>query len=199
LIKYIRLEKKEPQMNESKFIEDYLNRYKASLFETDISEKVISMKKILLDVKNNDRKVIIAGNGGSAAMASHVSVDFTKQGGIRTINFNEADLITCFANDYGYENWLKKAVDFYGDSGDALILISSSGNSKNMVNAAKNAISRKMQVITFTGFMSDNPLKQLGNLNFWLDSKAYNIVENTHQIWLLLVCDLLVGNAEYSA
>jgi len=186
-------------MNESKFIEDYLNRYKASLFETDISEKVISMKKILLDVKNNDRKVIIAGNGGSAAMASHVSVDFTKQGGIRTINFNEADLITCFANDYGYENWLKKAVDFYGDSGDALILISSSGNSKNMVNAAKNAISRKMQVITFTGFMSDNPLKQLGNLNFWLDSKAYNIVENTHQIWLLLVCDLLVGNAEYSA
>ena len=186
-------------MNDSKFIEDYLSRYKNSLFEQDVSEKIISMKEILLSVKNNNRKVIIAGNGGSAAMASHVSVDFTKQGDIRTVNFNEADLITCFANDYGYEHWVAKAVEFYGDDGDVVILISSSGNSKNMVNAAQTAKKLGMTVITFTGFALDNPLKQEGVLNFWLDSKAYNIVENTHQIWLLLVCDLLVGNAEYSA
>ena len=69
----------------------------------------------------------------------HVSVDFTKVGGVRTINFNEADLITCFANDYGYENWVSKALEFYGDDGDLVILISSSGTSKNIVNAAKNA------------------------------------------------------------
>ena len=186
-------------MNDLEFIKDYLERYNKSLFETDVSDQMIKMKKMLLEVKKSGRKVIIAGNGGSAAMASHVAVDFTKQGGIRTINFNEADLITCFANDYGYENWVAKAVEFYGDGGDVVILVSSSGSSINMVNAAQTAKKMGMSVITFTGFAPDNPLKLEGDLNFWVDSRAYNIVENTHQIWLLMVCDLIVGKAEYSA
>jgi len=186
-------------MNDLEFIKDYLGRYNKSLFETDVSDQMIQMKQILLEVKKKCRKVIIAGNGGSAAMASHVAVDFTKQGNIRTVNFNEADLITCFANDYGYDHWVEKAIEFYGDEGDVVILISSSGSSKNMVNAAITAKKLSMQVITFTGFKSRNPLKHEGNLNFWVCSKAYNIVENTHQIWLLLVCDLIIGKAEYSA
>ena len=186
-------------MNDSKFIKDYLDRYKRSLFETDVSQELIKMKEMLLNVKNKHKKVIIAGNGGSAAMASHVAVDFTKQGGIRTVNFNEADLITCFANDYGYEHWVEKAVEFYGDDDDLIILISSSGNSKNMVNAARVAKKLEIGIITFTGFKADNLLKQEGDLNFWLDSVAYNIIENTHQIWLLMVCDLIIGKAEYSA
>ena len=186
-------------MNDLEFIKNYLDRYNKSLFETDVSDQMIKMKKMLLEVKKSGRKVIIAGNGGSAAMASHVAVDFTKQGGVRSINFNEADLITCFANDYGYEHWVEKAVEFYGDEGDMVILISSSGSSKNMVNAAQTAIKLGMDVVTFTGFDIDNPLKQEGSINFWLDSQAYNIVENTHQIWMLMVCDLIIGKAEYSA
>ena len=186
-------------MDDLTFIKDYLNRYKNSLLETDVSQQIIKMKGMMLEVKKKGKKVMIAGNGGSAAMASHVAVDFTKQGDIRTVNFNEADLITCFANDYGYEHWVEKAVEFYGDEGDTVILVSSSGSSKNMVNAAQIAKILGIAVITFTGFKKDNPLKQEGDLNFWLDSHAYNIVENTHQIWLLMVCDLIIGEAEYSA
>jgi D-sedoheptulose 7-phosphate isomerase len=186
-------------MKDKEFIKDYLDRYKKSLFDTDQSELMIKMKKILLSVKSNNNKVIIAGNGGSAAIASHVAVDFTKQGGIRAINFNEADLITCFANDYGYENWVAKAIEFYSNEGDLVILISSSGSSKNMLKASQTAKKLGLTVITFTGFAPDNPLKQEGKLNFWLDSRAYNIVENTHQIWLLMVCDLIIGKADYSA
>jgi len=186
-------------VDDLRFIEDYLNRYKNLLFETDVSNQMIKMKQKLLEIKGNGKKVIIAGNGGSAAMASHVAVDFTKQGGIRTVNFNEADLITCFANDYGYEHWVEKAIEFYGDEGDAVILISSSGSSKNMINAAQTARKLGISVITFTGFTPENSLKQKGDLNFWVDSKAYNIVENTHQIWLLIVCDLIIGKVEYSA
>ena len=86
-------------------------------------------------------------------MASHVAVDFTKQGGIRTINFNEADLITCFANDYGYELWVAKALEFYGDEGDVFIGISSSGSSKNILNGCKAACDKKFsKLITFSGF-----------------------------------------------
>ena len=186
-------------MGDEKFIEDYLNRYKNALLETDVSKTIIAMKKLLLQMKEQGGKVMIAGNGGSAAMASHVSVDLTKQAGIRTVNFNEADLITCFANDYGYENWVTKAIEFYGDEGDVVILISSSGKSNNIINAASQANKMGIHVITLTGFKQDNPLKKLGELNFWLDSRAYNIIENTHQIWLLMACDLIIGEIEYPA
>jgi D-sedoheptulose 7-phosphate isomerase len=186
-------------MKDKIFIDDYLERYKKALLETDVSETMIAAKTLLLKTQQNGKKVIIVGNGGSAAMASHVSVDLTKQARVRTMNFNEADLITCFANDYGFENWVAKAIEFYGDEGDVAILISSSGKSPNMINAAIQANSMNIPVITLTGFKQDNPLSKLGLLNFWLDSRAYNIIENTHQIWLLMVCDLILGKAEYSA
>jgi D-sedoheptulose 7-phosphate isomerase len=186
-------------MNDKEFITESLKRYKEALLEKDVSDELLALKELLLQIQQKGNKVIIAGNGGSAAMASHVSVDFTKQAGIRTINFNEADLITCFANDYGYENWVSKSIEFYGDKGDLAILISSSGKSKNMVNAAIQSKIMGIEVITLTGFAKDNPLKQHGCLNFWLDSRAYNVIENTHLIWLLIVCDLVVGNIEYSA
>ena len=141
---------------------------------------------------------MIFGNGGSAAIASHVSVDLTKAANIRSVNFNEADLITCFANDYGYERWIEKAIDFYADNKDILILISSSGKSPNMINACKTARSKKMsKIITFTGHDKNNPLSKLGDINFWINSKAYNFVENLHQVWLLAIVDLIIGKREY--
>jgi D-sedoheptulose 7-phosphate isomerase len=139
-----------------------------------------------------EKKVIIAGNGGSAAMASHVAVDFTKAACIRAINFNEADLITCFANDFGYENWVAKALEAYADKGDLVILISSSGKSQNMLNAAKKATEIGLSVITVSGFLSDNPLRKLGDLNLWVDSTKYNIVEMTHHVWLVAIIDYLI-------
>ena len=186
-------------MSDTALIKDFLERYEKALLGTDVSGLLIQLKQELLSIRETGKKVIIAGNGGSAAMASHVTVDFTKQGNVRTINFNESDLITCFANDYGFEHYIEKALEAYADDGDLVILISSSGNSVNMLNAAGTAKEKGLKVVTFTGFSSENPLKKLGDINFWLDSKAYNIVENTHQIWLLMLCDLLVGSAEYSA
>ena len=112
--------------------------------------------------------------------------------------YDEADLITCFSNDYGYEKWVEKTIDFYADPNDVLILISSSGNSANMINACQAAKRQKIsKVITFSGHKKNNPLSQLGDLNFWIDSKAYNFVENIHQIWLLNIVDLIIGKKEY--
>ena len=178
-------------MNEKKFISKYLDLYKKNLFERDVSKEIIKLKKLLLKTKKSNNKIIIEGNGGSAAIASHVAVDFTKLNNIRTINFNEADLITCFANDYGYENWVKKAIEFYSDRGDLVILISSSGKSLNMINAAKFCRKKRNKLITFTGFDTKNSLKKLGDINFWINSKNYNIVENSHQYWLLTLVDLI--------
>ena len=186
-------------MNEKKFISKYLDLYKKNLFERDVSKEIIKLKKLLLKTKKSNNKIIIEGNGASAAIASHVAVDFTKLNNIRTINFNEADLITCFANDYGYENWLAKALEYYSVKDDLVILVSSSGRSPNIIKAAQRTKELKLKLVTLTGFDKNNPLKKLGDLNLWVDSRAYNIIENTHLIWLLAVNDLIFGNAEYTA
>ena len=175
----------------------YFERYRRTLFQQDVITQLINLKDLLCATQVAGKKVILAGNGGSAAIASHCAVDFTKNAGIRCINFNEADLITCLANDYGYEYWLQKALECYADAGDSVILISSSGRSSNMVNAARYAAGRGLGVVTFTGFAKDNLLRAMGQLNFWVESRAYNVIEMTHQIWLLAVCDLIIGAAEY--
>ena len=174
-----------------KFFDEYFNLIVQSINGLDQEKLVLAANK-LKEISDNGKKVIIAGNGGSAAMASHVTVDLTKAAGVRAINFNESDLLTCFANDYGYEHVFDKAVEFYGDKGDILILISSSGQSENVVNAAKIAKKLGIEVITLSGFNKDNPLRQLGDINLWVDSKAYNIVEMTHHIWLLAITDNII-------
>lgn len=155
--------------------------------------------ELIRSVNKTGGKAIVVGNGGSAAIASHASVDLTKNAKVRAINFNEADLITCFANDFGYERWLEKAIEFYADKNDVAVLISSSGKSKNIINGALKSKELGLKVITFSGFAADNPLRRTGDINFWVDSCEYNIVEMTHQIWLLAIIDKIIGSTTYNA
>ncbi len=182
------------------FLEKYLNDL-SKIIEPDAQnlKKLYLVKDLFVSTSKKKGKILIFGNGGSSAIASHVSVDLTKNARIKAVNFNEADLITCFSNDYGYERWIEKAIDFYADHKDIVVLISSSGRSKNMINACKAAKRKRIKVISFTGHSRNNPLSKKGNLNLWVNSKAYNFVENTHQIWLLAICDLIIGKREYSA
>ena len=182
------------------FLEKYLNDL-SKIIEPDAQnlKKLYLVKDLFVSTSKKKGKILIFGNGGSSAIASHVSVDLTKNARIKAVNFNEADLITCFSNDYGYERWIEKAIDFYADYKDIVVLISSSGRSKNMINACKAAKRKRIKVVSFTGHSRNNPLSKKGNLNLWVNSKAYNFVENTHQIWLLAICDLIIGKREYSA
>ena len=188
-------------MEPKKFLTSYLEDFSNLVMpKEETVEKLAEVADLLKNVHSAGKKTLIFGNGGSTAIASHFSVDLTKNADLRCVNFNEADLITCFANDYGFERWVEKAVEFYGDEGDLLIVISSSGSSKNMLNGVKAARNGKFKaVITFSGFEKNNSLCQLGDINLWVDSKAYNFVENMHQIWLLAMVDLIIGSREYSA
>jgi D-sedoheptulose 7-phosphate isomerase len=183
------------------FIKNYSNNF-IKKFESSsnnfLYKNLVKVKEILLLKKKNKRNVFIAGNGGSASIASHFSVDLTKNAKVKCINFNESNLITCFANDFGYENWLAKAIKFYAKKNDVLILISSSGSSQNMINAAKVAKNIGIEpIITFTGNKKNNNLSRHADINFWVDSKAYNYIENIHQIWLLSLVDMIIGKSEY--
>lgn len=180
------------------FLAGYFERYQQSIFDPEVRNGLVELSQIIRATQSNRRKVIFAGNGGSAAIAAHCAVDFSKNAGIRSVNFSDSSLITCLANDYGYERWLEKALELYSDEGDLIVLISSSGKSPNVIRAADFLQKHGSNtLITLTGFESLNPLKARGKLNFWVNSRAYNVVEMTHHIWLLAVCDLLIGNAEY--
>lgn len=177
--------------NKDKFFKNYFNSMNKCLASVEYKD-LIKISDIFIDIKKRNKKIILLGNGASASISSHVSIDLTKAANIRSINFNEANLITCFSNDYGHENWMSNAINFYADKGDLIIFISSSGQSKNIVNAARNAKKNNFKIITLSGFKSDNPLRKLGSLNLWVDSKSYNLIENTHQAWLLSIVDYVI-------
>ena len=180
-----------------KIIENHFDLRESVLTKTDSIKIAFDLIKDALD---NNCKIIFCGNGGSAATSSHVAVDFTKNAKIRSINFNEADLITCLSNDYGYHNWLSSAIDLYADKGDVIVLISVSGESENLVNALKFANKKKLKTICFTGVNKNNKLNKLNknNLNIFIDSKSYNQVEIVHHIYLLSLVDLCIGKTIYS-
>ena len=182
------------------FLDNYIDEFSNLIINSKkITDDLMSVKDTLITASENGKKSIVVGNGGSAAIASHFSVDLTKNAGVRCVDFNETDLITCFANDYGYEHWIGKAVEFYGDEGDVFIAISSSGSSKNILNGCCTARDKNFsKVITLSGMQAENPLRRLGDINLWVDSRAYNHIENLHQFWLLTIVDLIIGKAEYA-
>lgn len=142
-------------------------------------------------IRKNTRSIFFLGNGGSNSICSHMMEDFMKLGGFRTYSFSDAALITCYANDFGYENamaeWLK--VFFTGE--DLLIAISSSGESANIINAVKYAKGKGGSVVTLSGFKSGNSLKKLGDINFHINVASYGIAECYHQVILHIILDSL--------
>ena len=173
--------------------ENYFKNYNKSIFDllndfdTSLIDKSVSL---INNCKNRGGKVYIVGNGGSSSIASHVSVDFAKTAKVSSETFNNSNLITCFANDYGHENWVSEAIKSYSQINDMLILISSSGTSKNILNAAKYCKEKNIALITLSGFKHDNPLSQHGNVNIHVKSDNYNFIEMSHHIILLAIVDI---------
>ena len=171
--------------NYTKSINEILDNVDSNLIEKSV--------KIINKIIKQNKRIFIIGNGGSASIASHVSVDFAKVARVSSSTFNNSNLITCFANDYKYENWVAEAIKAYCDNKDLIILISSSGKSKNIVNAAKYCQKKKINLITLSGFNKNNPLSKLGLVNFYINSKNYNFIEMSHHIILLSIVDFFAN------
>ncbi|MFQ5792799.1 MAG: SIS domain-containing protein [Nitrospinota bacterium] len=125
-------------------------------------------------------KLMFIGNGGSAAIASHLAVDYWKNGGLPALAFNDAALLTCISNDFGYERVFAEPIQRFGRPGDLLVAVSSSGRSPNILRGVE--VGRKVgcQVVTLSGFDDSNALRRTGDLNFYVPSHSYGIVEITH-------------------
>ncbi len=152
---------------------------------------------LLKATKATGRKIILIGNGGSSAIAEHMAIDLTKNAGLKAMAFSGTPMLTTFANDFGYDKVYAKAIDTFAEAGDILIAISSGGTSKNILNAVAVAKLKGMKVVTFSGFTADNPLRREGEINIWVDSKAFGYVEMIHNLLIHYINDAIIGKAEY--
>lgn len=157
--------------------------------QLNVNDGIMLFFEFCNDLKKRAGNLYIIGNGGSAGVAAHATTDFFNIAGIKATTLHESSLFSCFANDYGYENVFSKQIEKLVDEKDILIAISSSGNSMNIRNAVLTANKKNTQTITLTGFKKNNPLRQLGNLNIWLNSCDYGFVEIGHQFILHNVAD----------
>ncbi len=146
------------------------------------------------ELKASGRKIMLVGNGGSAAIASHEALDFWNAGAIKATAFNDSAQLTCLSNDYGYDLVYSKAVEMFADPGDLLIAISSSGKSVNILNAVSAARAKNCSVITYSGFAQENPLRAGGDLNFYLQSTSYGHVEVGHLALIHYLTDMVKMN-----
>ena len=185
-------------MKANNFISKYFQEYTKCLSEVDYNQ-IIELSNLLKKQKRKNKKVILIGNGGSSSISSHVANDLSKLNKIIALDFSNVSMITCYINDYGNENWMKKALEINLMKDDLLIAISSSGKSKNIIKSCDYAKKNKINLVTLTGFYGKNKISKIGNLNIVVDSYSYNIIENIHQIILLMANDLVYGKMYYSS
>ena len=181
----------------------YYNRLSSLLGKMQATEKdgknldfftaIESVGEIAMNQTEAGKKIIFIGNGASASISSHMATDFWKNGGMRAVAFNDAALLTCLSNDCGYENVFGKSVDMFADKGDVLIAISSSGKSENILNGVLAARNLGVKVVTLSGFKLGNPLRTMGDINFFVPDEEYGPVEVLHLSITHCILDTIIA------
>lgn len=151
-------------------------------------EKVV---KLIENARSIGASVYLIGNGGSAAIVSHAKTDLLNVASVKAITLHEPAIMTCLSNDYGYESVFSRQIEVLANPDDILIAVSSSGQSENILQAVNLMIEKGANVITLSGFDSDNPLRKIGHMNYWINSHNYTLVEIAHLFVLHHLADCL--------
>ena len=157
--------------------------------EVSIDAAIDSAVDMVLGVRDADKKAMLVGNGGSAALVSHMQNDLCNGVGVRAIVFTEQPMLTALANDHGYDAVFRKPVEMWAEPRDLLVAVSSSGESKSIITAVDAARAKGCRILTMSGFKPGNCLRQRGHLNFYVPHSTYGYVEMTHAILLHCVAD----------
>lgn len=166
-------------------LDDYM---KGALLLSGLQKEHDEIKRLIM----KSHRVIFLGNGGSMSSCSHMAHDYLKVGKIKTLCPESSNLITCLANDYGVEEMWLEWLDIQREPDDLLVVISSSGNSKNLINAVKRMKWYNNPVVTITSQDPDNKLNQLGDVNVFLDTQSFGVHEQYAGIFLHSILDDIV-------
>ncbi|MEW5851320.1 MAG: SIS domain-containing protein [Myxococcota bacterium] len=178
------------------FAKNYQERFIAMVRSWDV-ESMAKITQVLADARARGNQVLVAGNGGSAAIANHLECDATKGTCVaghpvlmsRSLSAN-GSMVTALGNDIGFDSVFEKQVDYYARPGDVVLLISSSGNSPNVVNACKKAKARGLTTVAFVGFKG-GALKELADHVLHIPIENYGIAEDMHQATMHLITQFL--------
>lgn len=145
--------------------------------------------ELLESVRARKGRVFLAGNGASQAMASHYAADLSKNALVPALTLSDPAMVTCFSNDYSYADAIREMYKRHFRAEDVMIGISSSGSSKNILNAAEYALGIGGKLITLSGFKPENPLRALSGLSCHVPVSDYGFVECAHTYFLHVVLD----------
>ena len=186
-----------------KQIDDYINKLSDILRTVEVTDLTVNQlsleegcnlfKDMCRDVSKKGGKLIFIGNGGSATIASHMAIDYSKNALKPAISFNDPAALTCLSNDLSYDDVFSEQLKWHGRPEDMLIAISSSGTSPNIVKAMVQGMLSKIPVVTFSGMdrgKDPNHISNHGNLNFYVKHFSYGLIELAHQALLHMVLDL---------
>jgi D-sedoheptulose 7-phosphate isomerase len=177
-------------------LSDYLKDAAVTLASGEAIDAAEAVNQIMALARRTHaagNKLIFVGNGGSSSICSHMATDYSKNGDVRAMALNDSAMLTCLGNDLGFERIFAKQIELYARADDLVIAISSSGRSANILNAVKAARAAKCAVLTLSGFTADNPLRRLGDINFYVASDRYGFVEIGHLTILHAILDFICG------
>ncbi len=148
-----------------------------------------SVLDMITHMGNGKARLFFIGNGGSAAVASHMAIDWMKNSGFATFGPGDAAQMSCLGNDLGFNNVYALPIERHGQLGDCLFAISSSGMSEDILDAVAAAKRKMMNVVTLSGFGEGNFLRGKGQVNFYVPSNQYGTVEIAHLAILHSILD----------
>jgi len=160
--------------------------------------KILQFAKLVKEIKSKKKRIFFIGNGASSTIGSHFALDFSKNLGVSSMNLESPALITAISNDLGYEHVFTRMLRTFNIKKDLLVAISSSGNSKNIINAI-NFFKTKGQVVTLSGINKNNKAikTNIKGINIFINLRGYNQVECSHNQVLGFVCDYAKGSHIY--
>lgn len=148
----------------------------------------------LRDIVLSHKKILLIGNGGSNAIASHIANDYTKVLNRQALSFTDSSRLTCYINDYGVSAAYAQFIEEFHDENTLVILISSSGNSSNILSSARKCRSKSLPFVLLTGFDETNLVKKEFEedalMSIWIDSQSYAVVECLHEAYLHGIVDV---------
>ncbi len=162
--------------------------------ETVPSETAIGQAiRLMHNTRDAGGKIVFVGNGGSAAIASHMAIDYSKNGRMPAMAFNDSAALTCLGNDLGYEHVFAEQIKLHAKEDDLVVAISSSGASPNILQAVVEVDNCGCTLLTLSGFSSENSLRTKGILNWYVDSSEYGFVEISHLTICHMILDIEMG------
>lgn len=189
------------------YSQQYLAAMSAALEKTEatLNEAIVPLQEgldralsLLSEVQKSGRTQFFMGNGASAAFAEHMALDWTKNGGVRSLSPSSSVLLSALANDLSFQDAYAIYLDRYAQAGDVVLTISSSGNSGNILKAISKAREMSCKVITLSGLKPDNQSRKLGDVNFYVPARTYGVVECAHQVLLHMILDAFMGVYEWN-